>query len=99
MPERSGGRSTRRWLMAACLVLASMLGETMLDETTAFAAWSCADKDKHTLEQTQPLNIGQLKSQLRDYRHCGGYDADFANRAAEAKAYIQQRAPQADRPA
>lgn len=65
----------------------------------AFAAWSCADKDRHTLEPTSPLNIGQLKFQLRDYRYCGGYDLDFAGKIAEVKLYVRQRALQVDKPA
>jgi predicted secreted acid phosphatase len=65
--------------------------------TAASAGWNC--KEKHVLEATQPINVGQLKLQLRDYRYCGGYDADFAMRIAEAKAYVQERASQVERPA
>jgi predicted secreted acid phosphatase len=72
---------------------------SLLDQTSVLAAWSCADKSKHTLEQTQPLNVGQLKFQLRDYRYCGGYDDDFASKVAEAKAYVQRRAPEVEHPA
>jgi predicted secreted acid phosphatase len=65
--------------------------------TAAGAGWNC--KETHTLEPTQPTIIGQLKLQLRDYRYCGGYDADFAKKVAEAKAYVQERASQVERPA
>jgi predicted secreted acid phosphatase len=82
------------WLLVIALALASMLGATRAD-----AAWSCADKEKHTLEQTQPLNIGRLKLQLRDYRYCGEYEKEFAGKVAEAKTYVQQRATQVTRPA
>jgi predicted secreted acid phosphatase len=60
--------------------------------TSALAAWTCATKDTHTLEKTQPLNIGQLKFQLRDYRYCGEYDRDFAAKIAEARAYLEAHA-------
>jgi predicted secreted acid phosphatase len=83
-----------RWLLAA--LFATCLLSTA---SGVSAGWDCSLQSKHTLENTQPLNVGQLKYQLRDYRYCGGYDTDFANKAGEAKAYVQQRASQIDRPA
>jgi len=88
------GGPSAQWLITATFVLASMLGVTRAD-----AAYSCADKDKHRIELTEPLNLGQFKLQLRDYRYCGGYETDFASRVAEAKAYVQQRATRVNRPA
>ncbi len=88
------GSTAASWFVAAALLIVASMAPS-----AARAAWSCAAKDKHTLEATQPVNIGQLKFQLRDYRYCGGYDADFASKIAEAKAYVQQRATQAERPA
>ena len=85
--------------VAAALIGAPLISVAPMLPTQVLAAWSCADKDKHTLEQTIPLNIGQLKFQLRDYRYCGGYDADFASKITEAKMYVRQRALQVDKPA
>ena len=65
----------------------------------ANAAWNCSDKAKHTLENTTPVNLGQFKLQLRDYRYCGGDDADFAAKIAEAKPYLQDHALEVARPA
>jgi len=86
-------RATR----AICgLMVAALL---MPITTSPSAAWTCDAQDKHVLEATQPINIGQLKLQLRDYRYCGRYDADFANKIGEAMAYVQQRVLQVARPA
>ena len=98
--EEEAMRITRRrdceasWFIAVAVLTASLTAPTEVR-----AAWSCAAKDKHALKATQPVNVGQLKLQLRDYRYCGGYAGDFARKIAEAKAYVQQRAPQVDRPA
>jgi predicted secreted acid phosphatase len=81
------------------LVAIVMFGSLTSTSTSAFAAWSCATKDTHTLEKTQPPNVGQLKLQLRDYRYCGAYDADFAAKIAEAKGYLEMRASQVERAA
>ena len=80
--------------------MAAILAAVALLASNASAAdWNCADRDKHTLDRTQPLNIGQLKLQLLDYKYCGGYEQEFAERIAEAKAYIQLRAKQVSKPA
>jgi len=82
---------------AVCgLIVAALL---MPFTTSPSAACTCDAQDKHVLEATQPINIGQLKLQLRDYRYCGRYDADFADKIGEAMAYVQQRVPQVARPA
>ena len=82
---------------AVCgLIVAALL---MPFTTSPSAAWTCDAQDKHVLEATQPIDIGQLKLQLRDYRYCGRYDADFADKIGEAMAYVQQRVPQVARPA
>jgi predicted secreted acid phosphatase len=67
--------------------------------TPSSAAWNCADKDKHGIDLAQPLNLGQLKVQLRDYRYCGAYDADFAARIAEAIGYLKQHGSDEPNPA
>jgi hypothetical protein len=52
----------------------------------------------HTLEPTDPLNLGQLKLQLRDYR-CSKYDDEVAKALAEARAWVEERAGQVVNPA
>jgi acid phosphatase len=51
----------------------------------------------HALEPTEPLNLGQLKLQLRDYR-CFKYDQEVAAVLATARAWVEQRAPQVAHP-
>jgi predicted secreted acid phosphatase len=82
---------------AAFMLLALAL--TITSRPALAAGWDCTQRDKHTLDPTQPLNIGQLKFQLRDYYYCGGYEADFAAVAAEAKKHLEQRANQVKNPA
>jgi acid phosphatase len=60
--------------------------------------WNCANRDKHTIDPGQPVNIGQLRTVLRDCRYCGDYDKEFAAKVAEAKAFIQKEA-QVEHPA
>jgi HAD superfamily, subfamily IIIB (Acid phosphatase) len=52
----------------------------------------------HALDPTEPLNLGQLKLQLRDYR-CFKYDDEVAAVLATARAWVEQRAPQVANPA
>jgi predicted secreted acid phosphatase len=46
----------------------------------------------------EPANLGLLKAQLREYMKCC-YSHDIEKVAAEAKAYVEQRAPAATKPA
>ncbi len=46
-----------------------------------------------------PMNLTELKEQLRDYHDSGAYERDIAVVAEEARAWIVQRAPQVQRPA
>jgi predicted secreted acid phosphatase len=45
------------------------------------------------------VNVGQAKLAARAYYGDGRYDADFAKVAADATAYLEQRAPRVARPA
>ena len=67
--------------------------------TPASAAWDCGDKAKHGIDLAQSLNLGQLKIQLRDYRYCGAYEADFAARVGEAIAYLKEHGSEEPNPA
>src|SRR5262249_55911802 len=46
----------------------------------------------------EPPNLGLLKLQLRAYR-CSSYDADVANKLAEARAWVEERAGKVVNPA
>jgi hypothetical protein len=83
-----------RWMLAGALVAAATFAAA-----PAQAGWDCSHQADHKLDNTTPLNLGQLKLQLQDYRYCGGYDRDFAGIAAQAKAYVEARAHQVERPA
>lgn len=52
-----------------------------------------------TLEETRPLNIGQLKRQVMDYVCAGDYDRDVAKALAEAQSFVEQRAGAVRKPA
>ena len=52
-----------------------------------------------TLDNTQPLNLGQLKRQVYFYACSGAYDSELNAVLAEAKAYIEARAAQVAKPA
>jgi hypothetical protein len=51
------------------------------------------------LDATQPLNLGQLKLQLLDYKCFGAYDRDVRKALAEAQTYVERRAPEVVKPA
>src|SRR5712691_9147035 len=53
----------------------------------------------HVPEATQPLNLGELKLQLFDYKCFGDYDREVARVLAAAQAYVQQRAKEVKKPA
>jgi acid phosphatase len=57
-----------------------------------------APAEPQNIAPTDPPNLGLLKYKLRVYR-CTRYDAEIAAVAAEAKAWIDQQAGQATRPA
>lgn len=83
------------WLLAALAVFA-LTG----DRAWAGAAAACRGTPApHTLQQTQPLNLGELKLQVRYYVCSGAYDAELARIIADAQAFIEKRAGEVVRPA
>jgi acid phosphatase len=79
------------------LVNVAIMAAALYGVTDAQALdWDCAKK--HTIDPTQPINVGQLKSVLREYRYCGNYDKEFADKISEAKSFIQ-KATQSEKPA
>jgi len=54
----------------------------------------------HTLQtMQQPLNLGEVKLQVKYYACSGAYDADLAKVAAAAQAYVEKRASEVSKPA
>jgi acid phosphatase len=53
----------------------------------------------NTLDMTQPLNLGELKQQIRHYACSGAYDSEIAKVVSEAQIYVEQRAGQVVKPA
>jgi acid phosphatase len=91
----------KRWRnrIPQCAILFCAFAFLLLTGTGASADdWNCDNRTKHTLDQTTPINIGQLKLQLRDYRYCGDYDKDFEAAIAEAKEYLRQNVKQVSKP-
>lgn len=54
---------------------------------------------QHTLEATQPLNLGEVKLQVRYYACSGAYDAELAKVLVTAQAYVEKRAGEVAKPA
>src|SRR5262245_24599459 len=53
----------------------------------------------NSLEMTQPLNLGELKQQIRHYACSGTYDSEVAKVLSEAQAYLERRAGEVAKPA
>jgi hypothetical protein len=53
----------------------------------------------NSLEMTQPLNLGELKQQIRHYACSGAYDNELAKIVSEAQAYVEKRAGEVAKPA
>ena len=53
----------------------------------------------NSLEMTQPLNLGELKQQIRHYACSGAYDSELAKVVSEAQAYVEKRAGEVVKPA
>jgi predicted secreted acid phosphatase len=88
-------RSAKAPLVAA----AFWLGIGLFAVPASAAPVGCpAPAGPHRLDPTQPLNLGQLKLVLREYR-CLRYDAEVAAVLARAQSWVEQRVPQVEKPA
>ena len=76
-----------RQLAVAGLRLARVLNEIFVDSATA-----CGKPFNHPLSMGQPLNVGELKLQLSDYKCSGQYDREVADTLASAQTYVEMRA-------
>jgi predicted secreted acid phosphatase len=76
-----------------CVFVISNLGPAIADGP------KCPDKEiAVTLEATEPLNLGQLKLRLFQYK-CFHYEAEIATVLLAAQDYVEQRASQVAKPA
>src|SRR5262249_39523231 len=92
-----GGAACASVILAGLLV-AAMLG--IATNTAPAAEPGCpAAPHAHVLEATAPLNLGELKLQLIDYKCFGEYDRDVARVLMQAQALVQQRAKEQAKPA
>jgi hypothetical protein len=83
-----------RQLATAGLRLARVLNEIFIDSTL-----KCGTAFNHPLAMNQPLNLGELKEQLTDYKCSGQYDREVADTLSSAQAYVDMRASQVNNPA
>jgi acid phosphatase len=81
---------------AAFSVMAVAPADMALAGAAAFCKGTPAP---HTLQVTQPLNLGEVKLQVRFYACSGAYDADLAKVGAAARAYVEKRASEVAKPA
>lgn len=81
------------------LVLAGTIAAVFAGIGFAAPAAECpAPRQPNIPQPTEPLNLGLIKSQLRHY-HDTTYPHDLADVITDARAYIEQRAGEASKPA
>jgi predicted secreted acid phosphatase len=87
--KRAIGKNSRQHLSLLAAALIAFLGGTGMAR---------AEDRNPSVSMPQPPNLGLLKAQVRAYYECC-YAQDIAKTASEAKAYVEQRAPGAAKPA
>ncbi len=88
--------SVRKAALFAAVLIALTAGSAHADTLASVCQKTYAPA---TLDNTQPINLGQLKQQIYFYACSGAYDADMNKVLAEAKAYVEMRAGQVSKPA
>jgi nuclease S1 len=83
-----------RQLAVAGLRLARVLNEIFTDSVKP-----CGVPSNQSLSMGQPLNLGELKLQLTDYKCSGQYDREVADTLADAQSYVDHRAAEVNHPA
>jgi hypothetical protein len=82
------------------LAVAGLRLARVLNEIYAHSPKPCPDKPyNHPLSMDQPLNLGELKEQLTDYKCFGQYDREVADRLMDAQTYVDVRSGQVTHPA
>src|SRR5215813_7827584 len=81
-------------------IFALVLSYTNSSVAAAGAAAACTGVPPLiTLDMTQPLNLGELKLQIRHYVCSGAYDSEVAKVLSQAQTYVEMRADEVSRPA
>ena len=84
----------------AVAAVALVLVGVARDTTQAGVAALCESVPPlNSLEMTQPLNLGELKQQIRHYACSGAYDSEVAKVLSEAQTYLERRAGEVTKPA
>jgi acid phosphatase len=65
---------------------------------TLFFIWSLLALQAAAIAK-EPLNVGDLKQQIIEYKRSGAYDRDVAAVVKKAQAYVERRAPAVRKPA
>jgi acid phosphatase len=86
-------------LIAAAVVLATGTISASAEPMASVAACRQRHYAPQTLDFSQPINLGQLKNQIYFYICSGAYDSDLNKVLAAARAYVEQRAAQVEKPA
>lgn len=86
-------------LIAATVMLAAGAFSAHAEPMASVAACQQRHHGPQTMDMSQPLNLGQLKTHVYFYICSGGYDADLNKVTAAARAYVEQRAAQVAKPA
>ncbi len=93
-------RPLRAFLLPATLLAALLAFVVPIGSAVAGVAALCPSTPApHTLEATQPLNLGEVKLQVRYYACSGAYDAELAKVLVAAQAYVVKRADEVEKPA
>ena len=85
-----------RTVLAAAAVFAAVAVNAQADTLASACTKTYAPQ---TLDNTQPINLGQLKLQIYFYTCSGAYDADMNKVLGEARAYVEERAGEVAKPA
>jgi predicted secreted acid phosphatase len=98
--RKSPGASTPLMMAKTIFAAAALLAAVAIDARADTLASACTKTySPQTLENTQPLNLGQLKKQIYFYACSGAYDSEMNKVLADAKAYVEMRASQVTNPA
>lgn len=81
------------------LAVAGLRLARVLNEIFSTGPKKCDKLSHQALSMSQPLNLGELKRQLTDYKCSGQYDREVADTLFAAQAYVDMRAKEVNHPA
>ena len=85
-----------RTVFAAALLIAAAAGSVRAD---SLASACTKPYLPQTLDNTQPINLGQLKLQIYHYACSGAYDSELDKVLSDARSYLEKRAGDVSKPA